>query len=698
LLQNVLETLLCGCFQSLPAKSLTEYFGSGQYSGLGLNVLPPLLQNDYSARLRANNHRERLRDSPDPEIRQWPDIRSHQIATTEKKRTKKEPITMYNTTSRRSLQQMIEPIIQEIDASFDFEDFINSLQSPQPPAANLNLANEFAKQFGSNSTVIQPRGAADAKIGLILDNMAFDVNTSLAAEPWVLNGIGLNTSNCLLWTYNHTTFGLLDDCSYEEDALSERCDQFSKFLLGHSNLQVVLLCGPISEQRVVQALDLPEPKAITLRGQDTRLWIRNRSVVNQNCNNWQVIFSSPEPLAIGLRKNWREVSRLGEILKATCILSGIPMDFNFLERNLVYTRVHLQIQQEKLDPKARNAMTPGNLHAIIRQYLHRKGFKQEQDLVELESIGGSLARGINLLTSCCLPHRAPGVGNRVKRRPLELNSGCANRISFTSEEKERARSLYARVMKKIESQVVKEDTTEHLRSSEADDPTDAANAAHEEETDDQEMVGYEDDTLSPAVIEIFTQLAEDEEFAEKPNEARDGNQGKTIVEQARKTAIRLIQNKTPLPVAAGPRILNADGNKLLATNAIRTHRLESDNPYLRTSINGSVPVKVQCSRCLKDIGQDPQPTYAVLPPFQGFYITPAEQHCYTSLCNGQRSGIRPVNEGMKYVSYKDMANFRARAAFSDLYSRLQQRHCFGNENVDISQEELNMVPWYFQRK
>ncbi|KAL3456703.1 hypothetical protein BJX64DRAFT_293802 [Aspergillus heterothallicus] len=65
-------------FQSLPAATLEAVFGAcpqGQYSGIGLNIVSPLLQGKHLSPQVRRHFTELLRRSPDPEIRQWPDIR-----------------------------------------------------------------------------------------------------------------------------------------------------------------------------------------------------------------------------------------------------------------------------------------------------------------------------------------------------------------------------------------------------------------------------------------------------------------------------------------------------------------------------------------------------------------------------------------------------------------------------------------------
>ena len=65
---NVLEMTFCRAFQSLPGCVLTDFFGPGDYSDVGLNNLPPSFEGrNVPAHLRTKNtgyHRQ----SPDVDI------------------------------------------------------------------------------------------------------------------------------------------------------------------------------------------------------------------------------------------------------------------------------------------------------------------------------------------------------------------------------------------------------------------------------------------------------------------------------------------------------------------------------------------------------------------------------------------------------------------------------------------------------
>lgn len=75
LLLNILEMVMCRVFESISPQILTQYFGPGHYSNVGLNIVPPLLQNmklTVEARIA---YTALVQESSDSEIRFWPTFR-----------------------------------------------------------------------------------------------------------------------------------------------------------------------------------------------------------------------------------------------------------------------------------------------------------------------------------------------------------------------------------------------------------------------------------------------------------------------------------------------------------------------------------------------------------------------------------------------------------------------------------------------
>jgi hypothetical protein len=82
--ENFLEMTFCRAFQSLPSSILEDIFGpcpenNGHYLGMGLNVMPPLLQGKKIAPTLRSRFVKPIALSPDLEIREWPSMRVSRV-------------------------------------------------------------------------------------------------------------------------------------------------------------------------------------------------------------------------------------------------------------------------------------------------------------------------------------------------------------------------------------------------------------------------------------------------------------------------------------------------------------------------------------------------------------------------------------------------------------------------------------------
>jgi hypothetical protein len=96
---------------------------------------------------------------------------------------------------------------------------------------------------------------------------------------------------------------------------------------------------------------------------------------------------------------------IGEIFKAAGTLSGLQLDFHFFERKIAYSLVFQQMALEKADSSTSVQMTAINLDQRVRNFLFRKGFEETEDLIKLQTITGSLTRGICMLGLFCFPRK-----------------------------------------------------------------------------------------------------------------------------------------------------------------------------------------------------------------------------------------------------------------------------------------------------
>jgi hypothetical protein len=310
------------------------------------------------------------------------------------------------------------------------------------------------------------------------------------------------------------------------------------------------------------------------------------------------------------------------------------------------------------------------------------------------------------------PHRLDGSQNRVRPHSSLPDPVPVHRITFTQEEIETARKLYAHVIEKTKSQVARKGLAESLHNLQAEAFT-TKNRYHAEQAGrddskeletkdllcketDLESVGYEDGALSPTIVDIFTQLADHNKYAEESDEPPGGNEEKIMRQPASPQQIRFGVEKTwrssvSYLIHRFPAQDKRENSKQVESAGFGPR----NNSYLQTAISRHEPIEVSCRRCSRYIGIDPAPTYDVLPPLQGFYIVP-HQLSYGTVCSGRSSHIMPVDITVKYMPYNDVNRLKTRAMPS-LYERLQRRYCFGDKEVVISREELNMAPWAIQR-
>lgn len=446
LLKNFLETLFCGVFRTLPQSTLVEYFGpeftfESNYSGLGLNILPPIFQEERVAFAIRNKHRLRVRQSSDPEIQIWDQFRVGKF------QSKSRLVAKSGSTPKADLKAMLTPILTRLGATISGDELVDYLPKALiPPLAGFSISQGFQSKLQGLEHCVLPRGDCTTSVGVVLDEMFVSSHDGSAETPWMLSRAGITTANSISWTYNHTSFGMSDQVQGQE--IFESCLKFSKDIIEHSSIKVVLLCGEHSQDAIKKALNLPEPQVLTLRGQSVKIWIRERTQREPLPLPvpYQVLISMPQPRHVGLKKDSPDIHIFGEALKLTSILAGVALDCYYSERRLAYTTVYMQAYLESKNPDFRANMTAKNLDGNVQAFLFRKGFEEEKDIEELERITGSLARSICMLGHCFPP-------NPNKKEPGSFTVRTANKKMseinpFPPAQLESVRELYDQIRRR----------------------------------------------------------------------------------------------------------------------------------------------------------------------------------------------------------------------------------------------------------
>lgn len=407
IIQCCLEMMFCRAFQSLPAQTLVEYFGptsEGQYAGVGLNVLSPLLQSANYSSLEGvrGQHRSRVSNSSDPEIASWPGIRNQMIA---KQRLEESAAPTGIPASISAYERLIQEQLQAQRVQNHVLDAL--LSKYRPPTGCFDLKYQFTEAFGkSDSCHILPFGSLNAKVCVGMDNRHIDIGTKTSDSdwiPWLLRCVGFHQENTRLFTYNHTYRGLYDAIETIEDQDHlERRQNFTSLLINNNDMRVVLLCGPVSKDEILASLRYGTPVVqgqytLHFRGQKLFCWIQ-RFPDNNICH---IFVECPEPFPILLSGNWRLSMKLGEVFKIAVALTDIKLDPYHFETCSFHAEVvkKLWLMRCNLDD---TSWTPENLDPAVRHYLQRCGFVTMEQFEELRNTSSEkcLTRALVVYPHC----------------------------------------------------------------------------------------------------------------------------------------------------------------------------------------------------------------------------------------------------------------------------------------------------------
>ena len=395
LLQNFLEMLFCGAFQSLPTEELIRHFGDKLKisSNVGLNVLSPLLQGlDLSDR---ESFRASLLNSPDPEIQSWPlEQRRRQqnlpkrrlIATPPVSRSTHQDQIKRFTAIFRKMVHDASPISDEncLDA-FRLQEF------PDMPSVSQSEWEQKMENFFTSSSRIPPLGnIQSAKLGFLVDTIGLPDRLSSTLPPSLLS-IGFHPGNSMLWMASFR------DQICDPGPTSRSDNLFTAELIRNSKLKVILLCGftpQTAQSELVEDMLLGEPEIIQLRDHDINIWIK--PIIIEGQYYYRAFIATPEIYKLR-GSHWRTIQKFGEVFRLAGLLTGVNLDCYLLEKAKVFARLFRQVQLER-DYRDTPLWKVNTLDPLIRHWLFCKGFQKDDDLINLEKLVGSLAIGICMLT------------------------------------------------------------------------------------------------------------------------------------------------------------------------------------------------------------------------------------------------------------------------------------------------------------
>ncbi|XHG03232.1 hypothetical protein AWENTII_006548 [Aspergillus wentii] len=264
--ENFLELVMCRAFQSLPASSLEEIFGpcpAGQYSGIGLNVMSPLLQGRSLSPYSRHKVVQLLSDSPDHEIREWALHRNnenHQLRRT----SNSEELPMRSQMDKEGYESAFS---QAISTSLSLEEapLIQAGENIWGPLqvhlvdpqswfrSTMAKLQQYDSTIETGPKMISPIGNSEASIGVVFETTPlhdYEESGQVISIPWGLRESGFRASNSLIWPFDLRRYVYIPErfqvqsfSAYERNILRDA----SQELIAGTRLRVIIICGDIEE-------------------------------------------------------------------------------------------------------------------------------------------------------------------------------------------------------------------------------------------------------------------------------------------------------------------------------------------------------------------------------------------------------------------------------------------------------------------
>lgn len=406
MLQNLLEMTFCCAFQSLPATVLTEYFGNGIYSNVGLSNLPPLFQGvNVPAHIRAR-YLEFHQESPDADIAAFTGVRKTQ--NIENSNAKSRAQSWLRGDYRQAVEQLLEDLNFEPASLRHFSGEADSTQMVsvkiQDEIEKLSLEAKICdsqqiKVFAS------PLGNPQAKIGVVLCSESEIIeNIGQGLQP--LRGLKLTEENSVVWTSSFERMGSGPSRCRPDSKHLDRIDSLNYSVITSSGIRVVLLCGLKAQQDIIRAFkrqslgpQLTGPHELFLRNYCYNVWF-----LTSGKDTTKMFIESPEPFLVDVLRNVTQARRLKDVFGLTSALTDERIKFNVWENACFHAALMAQVRREK---GGAGPLTAASLGIVYRDWLHYRGFVDVADIEELERTTGNLTVAL-LQIRVILSHKARG--------------------------------------------------------------------------------------------------------------------------------------------------------------------------------------------------------------------------------------------------------------------------------------------------
>lgn len=418
LVKNLLELEMCVALRTLPQKELVQWLPHGEtevkFPSVHLNVANPLIQGAFPSASLRQISRSLLLNSADPEVRQWPNTRSKQLASEPRQTVGIVPYvplaayaTIFNDAVQANADKLgeLKPFDSDLRVPFD-ENFLQGTHLE-------NCQEAISEYLDYPVPLVRPSGSLDSPIAIILSGVEGFRSSTLSQQddsvPYGIREMGLNARNSLIWPFNLRQSGISRPEEMSTVVATTEAAHFRNYslsLIAASSARFVLVCGEMGQRYLFdEAEELSSPIKITLRGYDVVLRFQLDGTHIQ-----RAFVVTPDPQKMTLRGDWRIVQKFAQIVRLAAILTKTEsINYNFFENNQACASIFRAVAEEKTSgiPLTIDLIEPG-----VRQWLARKGFQTDEDIEELTGLVGSLGDGLFVLL-CSLPKRPNGTVGRV---------------------------------------------------------------------------------------------------------------------------------------------------------------------------------------------------------------------------------------------------------------------------------------------
>ena len=301
-------------------------------------------------------YRSFVQMSRDPEIRGWLRQREGQLRDVASKWQPSRDINSLLMTTPKMLRETVEELYRQAKLDVASGTYLEQFRLSGDKELDLfNVKAEMREFFSEPARPVVPIGDRDhARIAIILDDKAIDMDEVSGGLPTNLAAIGLHIKNSLIWTYNHTNPGFLD-ANLPGTPTQDECDSFSRHLIQYSPVRVVLLSGELSQRSILQAFNLIGPCKLLLRGLKIVAWLQA-----EEGKLLRIFIQTPDLLGIGLLTDLSLVHSIGEIFRLASFLTGVPLRCYHFETTSAIARIlrqrHFFKQHSDLEPKGAVAL------------------------------------------------------------------------------------------------------------------------------------------------------------------------------------------------------------------------------------------------------------------------------------------------------------------------------------------------------